>query len=170
MKNFYLKLQLLFEKYDYPPHRIWNCDENGVQACQNGKTYVLVKHGCCSVCQVIFDEHEWMTVLALINTSGESVPNFYISMAMNKKAWIISFLFATWLNHLILDLQNLRDISTSCFHIFIMDGHNLHVLIEVVKKARSVGLHLLTLPSHSNHAKQPLNILVFMPFKISFLP
>ena len=40
--------------------------------------------------------------------------------------------------------------------------------MDVVKTARSIGLDLLTLPSHTSHAMQPLDVLCFKPFKQAF--
>jgi hypothetical protein len=42
------------------------------------------------------------------------------------------------------------------------------VTIEVVQKAQASGLDLLTLPLHTSHALQPLNVSVFKPFKLAF--
>jgi hypothetical protein len=36
--------------------------------------------------------------------------------------------------------------------------------IEVIAKAKEVGLPLVTLPSHTSHALQPLDVSVFGPF------
>ena len=47
----------------------------------------------------------------------------------------------------------------------ILDGHNSHVTLEVVVKAREAGLDLLTLPSHT---LQPLDVFVFKPLKTTF--
>jgi hypothetical protein len=40
--------------------------------------------------------------------------------------------------------------------------------LKLRKKARAMGLHLLTLPSHCSHAMQPLDVAVFKPFKGTF--
>jgi hypothetical protein len=45
-------------------------------------------------------------------------------------------------------------------HLLILDGHSSHVTIEVVKRARAVGLHLLTLPSYCSHTMQPLDVAI----------
>ena len=45
---------------------------------------------------------------------------------------------------------------------------HLHVSMEVVEGARRVGLDLLTLPSHTLQALQPLVVSVFKPFKQFF--
>jgi hypothetical protein len=186
VKTFYSNLRSLYDKYEYSPSRIWNCDESGVQAGQNGGAYVLARQGCRSVHQVITDKHEWMTVLTCINANGQSVPNFYIfrgkrfrrnyvvhcehgaTMAMSKKAWMTAFLFSAWLDHFILALKRLGKISPSCLHLLIMDGHSSHVTIDVVCKAKAIGLHLLTVPLHCSHAMQPLDVSVFKPFKSAF--
>ena len=52
--------------------------------------------------------------------------------------------------------------------LLILDGHNSHITIKVVAKAKEVGLHLVTLPSHISHALQPLDVGVFGPFKCAF--
>jgi hypothetical protein len=184
VKTFYSNLRSLYDKYEYSPSRIWNCGESGVQAGQNGGAYVLARQGCRSVHQVILDEREWMTVLTCINANGQSVPNFYIFIGkrfrrnyvvhceygatMAKKAWMTAFLFSAWLDHFILALKRLGKISPSCPHLLIMDGHSSCVTIDVVRKAKAVGLHLLTLSSHCSHAMQPLDISVFKPFKSAF--
>jgi hypothetical protein len=59
-------------------------------------------------------------------------------------------------------------ISSTCCHLLILDGHGSHVTTDVVKTARSVGLDLLTLPSHTLHALQPLDVSCFKPFKQAF--
>ena len=53
-------------------------------------------------------------------------------------------------------------------HLLILDGHNSHVTLEVVAQAKAAGLDLLTLPSHTSHALQPLDCSVFKPFKNNF--
>jgi hypothetical protein len=125
-------------------------------------------------------------VLTCINAAGESIPNFYIlcgkrfrrnyiemceqgaTMAMSKKAWMTAWLFSAWIDHFIVALKNHSAISVASPHLLIMDGHSSHVTIDVVEKARSVGLHLLMLPSYCSHAMQPLDVAVFKPFKSAF--
>jgi hypothetical protein len=89
-------------------------------------------------------------------------------MAMSSKAWMTICLFSAWIDHFIHALQNHSSVSMSSPHLLILDGHSSHVTIEVVKRARAVGLHLLTLPSHYSHAMQPLDVALFKPFKGAF--
>ena len=87
-------------------------------------------------------------------------------MAMHEKAWITGHLIKSWIGHFV---KNVRDcglhIFPLCRHLLILDGHGLHVTMDVVKVARSVELDLLTLPSHTSHAMQPLDVSYFKPFK-----
>jgi hypothetical protein len=43
----------------------------------------------------------------------------------------------------------------------MLDGHNSHISLNVVYKAKNIGLDLLILPSHTSHTSQPLDICVF---------
>jgi hypothetical protein len=64
--------------------------------------------------------------------------------------------------------MELGGISPSRRHLLILDRHNSHVTLEVVREARQAGLYLLTLPSRTSHALQPLDVTVFKPFKSHF--
>jgi hypothetical protein len=54
------------------------------------------------------------------------------------------------------------------FHLLLLNGHNSHVTLEVLHKARNVVLDLITLPSHMSHVLQPFDVVCFKPFKITF--
>jgi hypothetical protein len=89
-------------------------------------------------------------------------------MVMQPKAWMTGFLFYCWINHFLKHVGDRWGISQSSRHVLILDGHNSHVTIEVVQKAKATGLDLVTLPSHTSHALQPLDVVVFRPFKSTF--
>jgi hypothetical protein len=79
-----------------------------------------------------------------------------------------SCLFSAWVSHFLEAVSKLGGISPECHHLLILDGHNSHVTLEVIMEAKRVGLDLLTLPSHTSHALQPLDISVFKLFKQHF--
>jgi hypothetical protein len=132
---------------------------------------VIAKRGSRVVHSIIPDEREWLSCLVYINATGSSIPSFYnifrgrrfrknyiehceagATMAMQKRAWMTAYLFSTWISHFIESVSSLGGISPTRRHLLILDGHNSHVTLEVVKEA---GLDLLTLPSHTSHALQP---------------
>jgi hypothetical protein len=166
---------------------IWNCDESGAQAGHNGGGRVLAKMGVQNVHSIIPKEREWLSVLVCVNAASYHIPSFYIfrgksfqrdyikhcednaSMAMQPKAWMTGHLFKSWIRHFVKNVKDYGlDISPSRRHLLILDGHGSHVTVDVVKTARSVGLDLLTLPSHTSHAMQPLDVSCFKPFKQAF--
>ena len=59
-------------------------------------------------------------------------------------------------------------VSTDQRHLLILDGHASHITLDVVQEACQAGLDLLTLPSHTSHTMQPLDVSVFKPFKTFF--
>jgi hypothetical protein len=125
-------------------------------------------------------------MLSCINANGEAVPNFYIfkgkrmrrnflqlanpddTMAMQPQAWMTTFLFDTWISHFIAALNKRGGVSPTNRHVLVLNGHNSHVTLDVVRKAATVGLDIVTLPSHTSHHLQPLDVAVFRPFKYAF--
>jgi hypothetical protein len=171
----------------YEPSYVWNCDEYGAQAGKNGGGRVLAKTGVQSVYSIIPKEWEWLSVLVCVNVAGYHIPSFYIfrgksfqrdyikhcednaSMAMQPRTWMTGYLLKSWIGHFV---KNVRDcglgISPTCRQLLILNSHRSHVTVDVVKTTRSVDLDLLTLPSHTSHALQPLDVSCFKPFKQAF--
>ena len=176
----------MYTRHKYPDTHIWNCDESEVQAGRNGGGRVLAKKWIRSVHTVTPDEREWLSVLSCINASGTSIPNFYIfegrsfrrnfiirceegvCMAMQKKTWMTGTLFNEWINHFLPHVGQMYGISNENRHLLIMDGHNSHVTLDIAHTTRKVGLDLLTIPSHTSHATQPLEVSIFNLFKTAF--
>lgn len=65
-------------------------------------------------------------------------------------------------------MEPLGGVSEHRRHLLILDGHVSHVSIDTVQEARHQGIDLITLPSHTSHAMQPLDVSLFKPFKVAF--
>jgi hypothetical protein len=162
------------------------CDESGAHAGRNGGAVVIARRGARRVHSIVPNQREWLSVLVCINAAGSSIPSFYIfrgkrfrqnciekceagtTMAMQQRAWMTSYLFSAWMSHFIASVRGRGGISPENRHLLILDGHNNHVTLDVVKEANAAGLDLLTLPAHTSHALQPLDVAVFKPFKQHF--
>jgi len=176
---------------NYQSHQVWNYDESGAQARKDRRGLVLARKGSKNVQMVTLDQREWITILFCISAKGESILNFYIFigkrrtrdflrqigeqdvvLAMQAKAWMTNALFQKWMNHFLLIFTESYSLSLQNRHLLILDGHKLHVTLEVIKLAMSQGLDLLldllTFPSHTSHAMQPLDAICFKPFKQAF--
>jgi hypothetical protein len=53
-------------------------------------------------------------------------------------------------------------------HIYIFNGHGSHVTLQTIEQAQTFKLDMVTLPSHTSHALQPLDVACFKPFKTTF--
>ena len=53
-------------------------------------------------------------------------------------------------------------------HLLVLDGHNLHVTLEVCKISMESGLDIISLPSHTSHALHPIDVSCFAPLKKVF--
>ncbi len=53
-------------------------------------------------------------------------------------------------------------------HSLLLDGHGSHVTLKARECAKIFGLDMITLPSHTSHALQALNVSCFKPFKATF--
>jgi hypothetical protein len=152
----------LYHQYGYSHDKIWNLDESGAQAGCNGKALVVAHTGSCSIYKVVHDKREWLLVLYCVNANGACILNFYVlkekcfcrnyieaykygaTMAMQPRAWMICFLFAQWISHLVKSMELVGRVSLGHRHFIILDGHASHVSIQIVKEAHEHGIDLLT--------------------------
>ena len=132
------------------------------------------------------DQREHLSVLSCINAGGGSIPNFYILkgtyflqdyiasceegvvMGMQPNAWMTRWLFESWILHFIKCLKRGPSIDLNNRHLLVLDGHNSHVTLEVMKITMQSSLDIISVPSHTSHALQPLDLACFAPFKIAF--
>lgn len=72
-------------------------------------------------------------------------------------------IFFDWLEHFRVLVPG--GVSPTNRHLLIFDDHGSHVALSIIQEARRLGIDLLTLPSHTSHVIQPLDVSVFEPFK-----
>ena len=184
--SFYCNLKELYDTWNYPPSHIWNCDKSEVQTRRIGGASVLAKVGSKSVHTIEIDHREHLSVFSCINTDGEKIPNFYILkgtyfqqdyvkncevdvvMDIQPNVWMTKWLFHSWISHFIGSLRKTTKIDEENIHLFVLDGHNSHVTLEVVTSTMNSGLDIISLPSHTSHVLQPLDVSYFKPFKSAF--
>ena len=168
----YSNLEFLYSSYKYPATHIWNCDQSGVHGGHSSGAIVLAKCGTRSVHSIEPNQREHLSVLSCVNADGRSIPNFYILkgsyfledyiarcergaiMGMQQNAWMTRWLFESWISHFLENLKNGPGIDHSNCHLLILDGHNSHVTLEVVKISMESGLDIMSLPSHTSYALQ----------------
>lgn len=182
-KTSYDNLTLLYRTHNYATDHIWNSDEIGCSTrCERGSR-VIAKRRSRDVYMTIPQNKEWLIVNVCINIATGKVHLFYIfkevqiqqkyiegvevraCMAIQKKAWMTTYLFKQWLSFFQQSIP--EGISPANCHLLVLDGHGSHVGLEAMEQAKTMGLDIITLPSHTSHALQPLNVSCFKPFKTS---
>jgi hypothetical protein len=76
--SFYENFQSLYNKHNYLPNHIWNCDKIGIQIGRQFGARVLAKRGSQRFYNTIPKLREWMTVNCAINAARGIHPGFYI--------------------------------------------------------------------------------------------
>lgn len=145
---------------------------------------VIAKRGSKNVPKILPKNREWITILCCVNAVGASIPGFYLfegknqlknyikncepgpCMAAHPHAWMTKELFFSWLCHFAASVPG--GVSPEIRHLLIFFGHCSHVAIQTIKEANKLGIDLLTLPAHTTHRLQPLDVSVFGPFKCYF--
>ena len=87
---------------------------------------------------------------------------------MQQNAWMIRWLFESWISDFIECLKKGLGIDLNNRHVLILDGHNSHITLEVVKISIESSLDIVSLPSHTSLILQLLDVSCFKPFKLAF--
>lgn len=179
VSEFFENLEEILDKYNFPPHKIFNCDETGITCVQKpGK--ILAEKGRKQVGRLTsLERGKNTTLLACVSATGTFIPPFVVfpRVRMNptllngafpgtvgfpaKSGWMDADLFVKFLKHFI-DCTKTTKESPS---LLILDGHSSHKSIESINLARNSGVIILTLPPHTSNRLQPLDVSVFGPFK-----
>ncbi|XP_031336978.1 tigger transposable element-derived protein 1-like [Photinus pyralis] len=184
IKNYFTLLTDILTENDLldKPACIWNCDEIGVQL-NNEPGKVIAAKGSKDVHVVTSAEKgETITVLACCSAEGQFLPPYCIFngvyaksqhlksappgtvIKMNKKsAYITTELFMDWMT------QHFIPRKPTGKNLLVLDGHASHMnSADMLQIASDNDIIIVCLPSHTTHYLQPLDRVVFKPFKTYF--
>ncbi|KAJ8947302.1 hypothetical protein NQ318_004552 [Aromia moschata] len=139
---FFNNLELLFEKYHFEVHRIYNVDETGISTVHNPGR-ILARKGEKQCIRAIYPAHARYT-----NVSG----------------WITEELFTEWLQH----FAKYANATPEQPILLILDNHSTHSSLASYTFCRNSGIHLLSLPPHTSHRTQPLDVTFFKSLKTAY--
>lgn len=129
---------------------------------------------------VTAERGETITICAFVNAAGEAFPPVYLfprkrnhpeymegcfegSVAFfNQKGYMNTDTFLKTLEHFKIQTAASKDNQI----LLILDNHVSHLSLDAIKFCRENGIHMLTLPPHTSHRTQPLDVAVFAPFKM----
>lgn len=184
VKNYFNLLTSILTENDLlrKPGCIWNCDEIGLQL-NNEPGKVVAAKGSKDVHVITSAEKgETITILGCCNAEGQFLPPYCIFKGVYAKpqyergappgsvvkmrresAYISSELFMDWM------AQHFIPRKPAGKNLLILDGHTSHMNSpDMLQVAADNDVIILCLPSHTTHYLQPLDRVVFKPFKTYF--
>ncbi|XP_046745658.1 MFS-type transporter clz9-like [Diprion similis] len=182
VKMFFNNLESLQIKYQFDANRIYNVDETGISNVQRNSR-ILAPKGQKQVGMITSGERgTTTTVVCAFSTSGNYIPQFFIFKrkrmnaqllrgsnsdmiaAVSDSGWINENLFVDWLHHFI----SYAKPSVGKPILLVLDNHESHVSLGCYLLCRQNGIVLLSLPPHTSHRMQPLDLTYFGPLKTAY--
>ncbi|KAJ8965371.1 hypothetical protein NQ317_002874 [Molorchus minor] len=181
--RFFENLRGLIEKYGFTAKDIYNMDESGMLTVPNKIPKVISSKGKKTVNKVVSGERgQLITAVCCISAAGVYVPPALIFPRKREKPELIDGappgtilmisdsgfingdLFLIWLKH----FKSFINCSTNEPILLVLDNHSSHISLAAITFCRRNGIHLLSLPPHSSHRLQPLDVVFFGPLKSAY--
>jgi len=178
--QFFSLLRDLYKKHNFLPSRIYNVDETGVPTVPTKLPRVFSAKGAKRVAKVVSSERgKTVTLICNMNAVGNFVPPAFVFPRKNmryefldsaptesigfaqKTGWMTQELFPQYLEHFVKHTHASVDDPV----LLVLDNHSSHLSIAAIDYCRQHGVVMLTLPPHSSHMMQPLDVTFFGPFK-----
>ncbi|CAG7669233.1 unnamed protein product [Allacma fusca] len=161
---------------------IFNVDETGFSLVPNRMPRRIARKGSRHVYVMMPAERGALcTVTCCCNANGYFVPPFFIfpqnagriepdnppqgsEYIRTSRGWSTTESFIKWLKH----FRRHATRNPGTHVLLILDNHGSHISYDVVKYCRKNAIELLTLPPHSSHKMQPLDVGVYSPLKAKY--
>ena len=169
-------------KHNIVGRNILNLDESGITTVQKVPK-VISQKGSKQVGQVTSAERgELVTICGIISATGQSIPPAFVFPRKNyrdimlngapegslglvsESGWMTAEIFLQVMEHVVRHTQASRENQV----VLIMDNHESHISLDALTYAKAQGVHVVTLPPHTSHKTQPLDITVFGPMKTNY--
>lgn len=181
VQKFFNLLQEIIDKHCLDGSRLYNVDESGMKTVQQKHAKILANKGKKQVGALTSSERgKNVTVVCATNACGHFVPPMFIFArkkmnpifmdrapssskgVVQDNGWMTMDLFKTYLQHFVEFVKPTRE-QPVCL---ILDGHSSHTRsIDVLDYATSNGIIMLSLPPHTTHRLQPLDVGFFKPLQ-----
>ena len=176
--RFFDLLRHMYIKCNLRAKDVYNCDEKGI------KTKILTIKGKRQVGVVASAERgRTITTICCSNAEGQFIPPALIfpRKRMNDprlmdgappgargmcsdSGWVNSDLFLEWLSFFVDQVKPSEEHSA----LLVLDNHESHRAFQVLDYATTHHVQLLTVPPHTTHRLQPMDLTVYGPLAIYF--
>ncbi|XP_062551176.1 uncharacterized protein LOC134216251 [Armigeres subalbatus] len=179
--QFFDLLKQVYDGHAYPPSRIWNVDETGISTVQTRNSKVVARKGQHQVGKLVSAERGVnITVTFAMSAAGQFLPPFFIFprqrmndalkvgappesvFTCNVNGWSTIDTFSQWYEHFLRFASPTADNPV----LLILDGHSSHTKnLEVLEKAKLNHVRIISIPPHTSHRTQPLDVSFMRPLK-----
>ena len=179
--RFFNLLEREIDRHRFTGMTIYNMDETAVSTVQKKCQKVLGRRGKHQIRALTSGERgTTTTVVCCCNAAGQYVPPFVLFkrkrmqvelgngaptgslVTHNESGWMDKETFPMWLKHFSSAVRP----SQANKVLLILDGHCSRTRsIEAIEYAREHGIVMLSLPPHTTHKLQPLDVSFFKPLQ-----
>ncbi|KAK8092163.1 uncharacterized protein PG998_015176 [Apiospora kogelbergensis] len=170
-------------KYGIVDEDMYNFDETGFMMGMIGSTLVVTRadrHGKAKSVQP--GNREWSTAIECINSQGWCIPPFLIvrgqyhlsswaSECDLPRNWVIKPTLngwtdnetgPEWIKHFD---EHTKGHRKGRYRLLILDGHESHISAEFEAYCKNNDIITISMPPHSSHLLQPLDVALYSPLK-----
>ncbi|XP_076128435.1 uncharacterized protein LOC143109550 [Alosa pseudoharengus] len=168
VREFFDNLAVVMDRHAFPP-------QTGVFTVQKPQQ-VVTETGKKQVGSVTSAERgELVTVVCAVNAAGNAIPPMFVFPRVKFKdcfmtgappgakgtatrtGWMNEDIWPEFLDHLIQHTNCTPDRPM----LLILDNLKAHISLKAIEMSKSNGIVLLTLPPHTSHRMQPLDVTVY---------
>lgn len=180
--RFFDNLRSVIAQNNVPEGRIYNVDETGVTTVHRLEKIVTQK-GRKQVGKAVSGERgSSTTVIACVSATGNYLPPLFVFKRklrddrliagapagavyeVSDSGWSNEKIFLRWLEH----FKTNTGASNENKVILILDNHESHCSLPIWKFCKANGILMVSIPPHSSHRIQPLDLTIFGPLKRAF--
>lgn len=180
--RFFNNLERLMMQHHFEPTMIYNVDETGITTVQETEKVIAPKGQKRVGSVTSWERGKTITVICAMSASGSFIPPLFIfprkrhSPQLEKdgphgavytcshNGWTNENIFILWLRHFIKHTKPTADTPV----LLILDNHNSHATLEACDLAKENHVVMLSIPPHSSHRLQPLDVAFYSPLKRAY--
>ena len=172
----------ILDKYKITPHRLYNMDEKGVILGMATRSKVITPRASLRKAVQQPGNREFVSVIECVSADGRALAPFIIwkakqhqaswyneaefsswRFAISERGWTDRDLALSWIQ--MFDSQTQGDIIDNEWRMLLLDNHDSHLTWQFIFYALERKIILITLPPHSTHNLQPLDVGLFSPLQ-----
>lgn len=182
VNTYFQNLDKLFEKYQFKEDKIFNVDETGINTVQKPER-ILAPKGVKQIGGATsWERGKNVTVICCFSAAGSYVPPMFIfprkrmTPLLSKggpvgaiygcsvNGWSNETLFFEWIQHFQKNVKSSIEEPV----LLILDNHSSHISIDIFNFCKQNGIVMVTIPPHTSHRLQPLDVTFFSSLKAAF--